>query len=849
MDFRRVLRYKNGIMLRFLRGFFKRGPIDQDGTPEERWSADFSKLRSSRFQEETEETYQATIGRRGLELRLKKARQLAWVEDPLYRYSNAVIEALVRFPAAEEGKTSCYAAAGLLFRYSDAGSYYSILISTKGFFRVDAVFNGTPMPLIGWTECPDRTSIGRGALLRVIALGDRLTFVVDDLWAAEIEDSTHSIGRIAFAVAGYDDCPDVSARLESFRIDSRSLDVEAVHYRWNSFIRVDPASRSRLAATFLSMGQPLSALVQLKRAWKTEARRLGAVQRSPKDLLMAAECAMRLSLLEEAEEYLDRCVEADSQADEARRAIAEKAKLLYLSNRYAELREHAEAAIGLYPEDATLRTLLGHAFWNLGAWERAAAAYEQAYSLDPDNGIIALNAAQALERIGNREAAFERYLVAAAAFLRAEAYDDLTEAAARLRELRPDSPMVHAVSGKRAYAMEDWKTAEQDLEAAAEAGSEDSAVHYLLALLRIRTGKRADALPLLERAVELEGTFPAYRFRLAETRFLLSGDPLDPILEEDLAKALELAPEDGWIANLAGQIAIARGDLDAAKEHTERASRALPEESAVLINRAELAYRAGDVEGALALLSHGDDPAGELANARGNILVRAERMEEADQSYEQALRRAPDESDFLRNRASCLIELGRYGEADELLSKLMDLEPGARTFDLIAYVAVKKGEYPRAEAAYRTGLERFPEDPALLAGLSWHYLSTGRWAAAEDTIAELEKVAQGAKTVADLKERLLEATTKRVRCAGCDRSWRVLKDASSAPPFRLVAEPPDDMPAGTCPTCGDTYCIGCGKKHLAEGRFVCPTCGARLKLLDEGLKKLLSDWVAGTVEH
>lgn len=836
-------------MLRLLKGLFRREDIDPESIREERWAADLSKPRHARFIEEDTAEYAASFGRRGLELLLKKPRLFAWVEDPLYRYGNCVVEANVRFPL-DEGESAGYAAAGILFRYSDARSYYSFLVSTKGFFRVEAVFNGSPMPLIGWTETPEPIGKGDPIRLRAIALGDRLSFMIDDRWAAEVTDGTLSVGRVAFAAASYDDAGPVRARLEAFRVESRPMEVETLHYRWNSFVRIDSAARQRLAETFMSMGQPLSALVQIKRIWKTDERVSIATQRSPKTLLLAAECAMLLSLYAEAEEYLDRCVEADDSSEEARKAVAEKAKLLYLSNRFAELRDHAEEAVALYPEDATLRTLLGHAYWNLGAWERASSEYERARELDPGNGIVAQNAARAKDKLGDRNGAFVRYLEAARIFLQGEAYDDLAVTLPRLKDLRPDDPGVRALLGKRAYAAEDWATAEKELRAAMSGWGEalaDSAVPYLLALLRIRAGKRKEALPLLKRAVALEGSFAPYLFRLAETRFLLSGDPEDPDLHADLAEALARAPDDGWTANLAAQVAIARGRLDEASGYLETAAARLPDESAVVVNQAELAFLRGDAEGALDLLKRVYDTAGIAANAAGNILVRQERWEEAREAYARALAAAPQDLDFLRNQASCLVQLGLYGEADDTLSKLVDLDPGARTLDLIAYVAIKKGEYPRAEAAYRVGLERNPADKALLAGLAWTYLSMARWEAAGETIARLEAVEGGERSSVskELRQRLLEATTRQVRCASCDRSWSVLRDAPPAAPFRLVAEPPDELPAGTCPKCGKTLCIGCGKRNLVDGRFVCPDCGERLKLIDEGLKKLMSDWSAG----
>jgi Flp pilus assembly protein TadD len=284
----------------------------------------------------------------------------------------------------------------------------------------------------------------------------------------------------------------------------------------------------------------------------------------------------------------------------------------------------------------------------------------------------------------------------------------------------------------------------------------------------------------------------------------------------------------------------------------------------VRANKAELGFLRGETEKALAILDfqntpqngqplvqtrpRTDDPKGELANEAGHILARLGRWEEAVGAYAQALKAVPDDPDYLRNKASCLIELGLYGEADEALARSYELYPGTRTLDLIAYVAIKKGEYPRAEACYRIGLERKPADPALLAGLAWTLLSMGRWKAAEEIILRLERSSQpgsnAATKAAELRVQYSEATTRIVSCAACALTWKVDKFASTTPGIRLVAEPPDDMPAGSCTSCGKTLCIGCAKKNMADGRFICPDCGERLKLLDEGLKKILSDWAS-----
>jgi hypothetical protein len=101
---------------------------------------------------------------------------------------------------------------------------------------------------------------------------------------------------------------------------------------------------------------------------------------------------------------------------------------------------------------------------------------------------------------------------------------------------------------------------------------------------------------------------------------------------------------------------------------------------------------------------------------------------------------------------------------------------------------------------------------------------------------------------AELRQKLEDGVTRLIPCASCSRSWRVPRDPPPVPPLRLLAMPPDEIPAGSCPECGKTYCIGCAKQHLdKDGRFVCPTCGRTLKLISEGLKKIAADWAAGAI--
>lgn len=843
------------VMWQFLKNLplfrlFQKAEIDPDTLMEERWVADFSKPGKTRFIPETETTYECSLSKSGLALNLKRGYQMAWVEDPLYRYADLVLEAHV---SLETGNG--YGAVGFHIRRSDDSTYYSFLLSNKGYFRFDVVFNGTTMPLIGWTEAPDvKAGLDAVHLIRLIALGNKFTIIINDKWAGEISDDTIPAGKIAFSVVSYEqNQASLTGLLRSLLIDSRTVEVEAFHLRWNRFIKIDNQARLRLAETFLAMNQPLSALVEIKQIWKT-----AGTLRNQEDLLFAARCALQLSLFDEAEEYLNHCLESDIESETSRSAMIEKAKLLYLQGKYADLQEHTQGALEFFPQDAMLHTLLGHAYMNLGRPDLAAKSYDRAFAQDDSNALIAQNAGIAYEQWGNKQEALDRYLRAGTIFLSAENYNDLALLIPRILELGRDHRKAHGLAGKYYFTMEEFQKAEKELELAdtmepdaANDSDSDPALPYLRALLLIRKGKRKSAIPFLKRAVQQAPDSALFHFRLAENLFLLRQNPEDAELWEHLRKSLSIQQDDGWTLNLAAQVEMRGGNLDSAQSYLERAASLLPKEPAVRANQAELAYQQGAIDRALSLLKDTsiEDTEGLLAHQAGSILARSGRLEEAKAFYEEAIKKNPDGLEFLVDYASCLVDLGLYGEADEQLGKAYEKESNESILELIGYIAFKKGEFPRSEGAYRLALEMDPENTNVLSSLAWVYITMGRWSSAEACIQQLEKRispdSNEYQSVKELRERFLMGTTRLIRCAGCTRSWRVPLDAPEAPPLRLVAQPPDELPAGTCIHCGKTYCIGCAKQSIDEsGRFICPDCGERLKLYDEGLKRILSDWAA-----
>ncbi|MDR1129141.1 MAG: tetratricopeptide repeat protein [Treponema sp.] len=862
----------------------ERGP---DELSYERWTADFSRPEHTRFSIKSENSHDANL--RGgdcggaLALSLKKANCLAWVENPVCRYADLVLEARIRLDPR-----GSYAASGLMFRVVDESTYYSVLVSSKGYFRLDLVRNGNPLALVGWTELPrvlPGVEAGGGSFtLAVVANGSRIVIAVNSLKAAEIRDSVIPEGRICFVAASYEAEAGASpypaeAFLEALTVESRIAEVEAAYGYWSSDdAPSDPQSCLRLAETFAAMGQPAAALEQLRLGWEKGAG--GGEGQGARELLMAARLALRLDLLAEAEGYADACLRLGGDSAENREALVEKARLLYRARRFAELRVHCEEAAARFGEDAVLLSLVGPSFWELADYVKAAAAYDRAFETDMKNGLAAKNAAGAWELLGDREKALDRCLKAGRAFLAEGNYADLGVVAAKALAFGADNWEVHALAGKWAFGIEDWAAAEAEFEEAERlrlyppeateaagpapggmAGSTeaaappeaprpppDPALVFLKGLLLIREGKRAEALPLLEEAASLEPGYPLFRFRLAENRFLLSGDARDPEFRADLDAALSLDPENGWAHNLAAQAALARDDTGEAARCLEDAARLLGGEPAVRLNRAELLARQGRPDDALAALDAalGDDAGGVMAHYAGNILFRAGRFEEADAWYCRAIAASPDDASYLCDRASCLIGLGRLGEAEETLARAHNLGPIPAVLEQIAYVAAKKGEYPRAEAACNAALELDAGHVPSLLTLGAIYAARFRWDEAAAILRKLDALSPdeaARKRREELRSRLEEALTRLVSCASCGRSWRVGRPPEPVGPMRLFAMPPDELPAGSCPRCGKTWCVGCARQSMdKDGRFLCPDCGLSLKLADGGLKKLVYDW-------
>ena len=846
-------------LLKFLKGRAARKEReeerDADAVAQELWQADFSRPEECRFRSEETCDFAASFCGDGLLLRAKRKGALVWALNPLYRYADCVIEAEISFPlkasvnppspAQDDPSSAGASCAGILFRYINDTTFYEALVSDKGLVRLDAVVNGTPVSVLGWTGITrdarldalfaEEASAPDGSpafSLRVIAERTSITLVLNNRWIAECEDDTiQAAGKIAFAAQNWRKQGASAALLRALSIESRPIEVEALYTRWNQFIKIPAAARRTLAETKFAMGQYTAALIELKKAWRAKPP-------DAADLLFAARICLAQRLYPEAKDYARKALEEATRAADAEaqvKATEELGAALYAAGDLASLdsllEETAEDELS---SSAFLLNLVGHAAFYRRNFEEAAERYSAAARMEPDEPLFSLYAGSSLFECGKANEAVESWLLAGAAFLQKGALDDIAALLPKLEGAAANDERVAALGLKYCYAAGDAAKLDEYAAKVEKAGSGDAGAWHILGLLCAGKGQEEEARSRYRRAIALDGSFLPARLRLAESLFNANLE-----YKEELDAALAIGQEDGWTRNLAAMAALREGDLERASAEIAAARMLLPDESAILINYAEIERQRGRLDEALKAF---DSSSGELLRAGAALLARDGRLEEAEDWYKKACKRCPNDAELLADRAENCMALGLLSEADDLLRRALDLQKSPRALRLIALLAERKGEFPRAEIALLSAIEEFPDEDELLCDLAAVCLMEGKASKAAEAARSLRK--RGRADLAEGVERdIAKRGSRAITCARCGREWLVPKDLPPQGRLSLTAQPPDDLPAGKCEACGRVYCIACAKPYLdKDSRFHCEACGGRLKLADSGIVFLLSKW-------
>lgn len=808
-------------------GFFKRildslrttkhGPLD---IVSEFWEADFKKPKKRRFSQVSEEYYRSFFEKDCLCLELLKKSVFAWIEDPLYRYRDAVLEGTVSFD-----ENNGHSSVGFVFRHTGADTYYYFLLSNTGYFRFDAVFNGNPVKLIGWTRIEEE--IGSVCDVRIIANGTSFVFCINDSTVAEIEDELIDAGSIAFAAQNYEEKETGRFYLKDFVLESRPYHIEAQYVRWKELLPVRPAQRAALAESFYNLGHYHPAAIQLKKAAKQTELDTG-------HLVLLGECLLRLELYDQV---LEPAGEALRRGPGNMEAIILQADALYSLHRLLDARAFIRDTIEAAADSPVLWNLWGNVEYGLGNISEAAEKYEKAAEMDPETAIFEINAGRCYGRLEDGGKALACYEEGARLLFRQEAFDDLVYVLQDMRGLDPENPAALSIQGKIHFQNGNFSEADTLFASLIDRGEADADVFYLAALLRVREGNRRRGLELLNRALELEDDYYLYWFKRAETEYALGGDP-----EYALERALACGPEDPWVFNFAGMLRMERGDVSGALHYFRKAYEYDGGEEDIGINMSEALAAAGRPEEAAAILLQYPDGSCAVSNQLGNIYARQGKFEAAAAAYEKCIEGEPENTAYIENAASVYIEMDTISRAEELLRKGLSIAPSAGQYNLMGNVAVILGEYSRAEQAYEAGLDLDPGNGSIRSNFAELLCTLGNFHRAKN-IVESDGTFAASPRGGELLGKIREGLEVRYTCASCGREWIVPKDVPEQGRMLLRGELPDESPAGECPDCGRLYCVACAKRHLDEGRFICEYCGVRLKLLDNRIKYLVSRYM------
>ena len=515
----------------------QRNPEDIDASgiePEGKFSIDFSRTKNSPFDIKSESSYSANLSGGSLELGVKKQNCIAWVDIPDRDYQDHIIEAKFRLDSL-----GGYAAAGIIFRIMDDESYYMALVSSKGYFRLDVVKNNSPRTLIAWTEISDFN--GSNVSMKIVTHGTFLIFLVNGKWLGEVNDNTVTYGRLGFALASYTENNEeetgeqvtenkeyvCKAMLDYISVDTRIKFIEQDFDKWTDDSNINAEGRLRLAETFAVMGESLKSLDQINRAWKRRDEVISVVAtsevRTKRELLLAARMTFSLGQYNEAEVFINSILDQWPDSPEGKLAHTEKIKILNELNRFAEIKEFTVNNPFKINKDIDYHTILARCHWELKDYIESAQAWDNAFEANSENGIYAVNAANAYEHAGKKKDALARYINAGKIFLNQDNMPELAALMQKLSVLGSKNWEARALAGKWAFSIEDYDKCAKEFEAAHKLRTaakprpkEDPAIYYLWGLTYYIKGKNKMAINLLKKAVKLAPDYELFRTKLEE---------------------------------------------------------------------------------------------------------------------------------------------------------------------------------------------------------------------------------------------------------------------------------------------------------------------------------------------
>jgi putative PEP-CTERM system TPR-repeat lipoprotein len=413
-----------------------------------------------------------------------------------------------------------------------------------------------------------------------------------------------------------------------------------------------------------------------------------------------------------------------------------------------------EEALAVDPDSLPVRTELAAVRLDLGQAQAARSAIGEVLTVDPSFAPALLLRGLMEMREGRRAAAratFERVLalehtrrngaqygtaLARLAELHLAEHDLAAAGAAadELIELNPRVAVAIEIKARVEVEAGELDSAERRLESLIANNEHYWPAYVLLGLINANQGQLGQAEMYLRRAVNNNPSDVRSQVLLAEL-FIRRSDV------DGARRLIDESPGSSLMLALMGRASLEAGQRELAAEYFARSELSPPGTAQELVDVSSAYLAAGELERAIRVLegasgdggdnerlanylltfvqlrrgnlaaadataSRLDDQRPETLNLRGTIAMRARDLSRARAFYEEALGIAPDYVPALLNLARVAVAQDKRPEAEVLLKKVIDIDPGqiSAIFGM-AQLTMVRGAYDEAEA----WLDRAPE--------------------------------------------------------------------------------------------------------------------------------------------